>query len=809
MLRTYMHSVWHVLLLLTFFFATVHGNETVPAPTAEAVQSVKQNPFIAISNIPEQANTTLIKLQEIGKLLTEEEKVLEVHALLPSYMDSLQVMLDDPVYQHLDTQELKSIEDLRQKWVIYLKQLEEWQQFVKTRLQIYDENRVTLTELTSLWSETHINANKQQAPETIQEHITSVLIQIETLNSTTKSNYDMLLTDSQLISEKLLQINLKMDGLKEARDSQLSNIFVVDSAPFLALIQTTPINFSNYIALGISSFQTFYQNVSIYLTTNISGLYTLSGYLFFIILIIGYLYFLNYKGTLFTQKSSDHDTQFSFIRRPISTVMLITIYISLFIFTERSIDFKEFQVMLILLPTALLLSQIIHKRFMPYIYTFFLFNVIHYFEAGVSDYGVLDRLSALVVIAATFTLVCLSLRQKKYIEHADMSALFRHSSKISFFLCALLTIAFIANLYGTVALSDRITTLVFGLLSAILIFYIFVHVFSGLLIIFIRRRIAHAPQTIQAQAQKLERNVVGLMILSMTVWLLLIIVNIFGAKAMLLEWWASILEHSWQLGALTFSVAGIFHFFIILVITWLTARLVRIFLALEVFTRFKFPRGVPTAISTMSNHTVFVIGFIIALSTLGVSMQEFALIGGALGVGIGFGIRNIVANFISGIIMLFERPVQIGDTIEINKTMGNVQSIGSRATAIKTFDGSEVLIPNADFISADVTNWTLSDNRRRATLLIKVDFDSDIEKVLEIMNNVAKEHTHVLDDPAPMATFQGFGDYYLEFKLYYWLSDQIIPTKSDVAIGVFKTLIANGIKIPTPTRNIAIHNEES
>ena len=91
--------------------------------------------------------------------------------------------------------------------------------------------------------------------------------------------------------------------------------------------------------------------------------------------------------------------------------------------------------------------------------------------------------------------------------------------------------------------------------------------------------------------------------------------------------------------------------------------------------------------------------------------------------------------------MLFERPVQIGDTIEINKTMGNVQSIGSRATAIKTFDGSEVLIPNADFISADVTNWTLSDNRRRATLLIKVDFDSDIEKVLEIMNNVAKEHS--------------------------------------------------------------------
>ncbi len=804
-----MRTVLHVIFLFILVSSVVYGNEAVTKTVVKAKQEVKQKPYIAISDVPEQANLTLIKLQEIDKLLTEKEGVLEVQAALPSYMESLQEMLDDPLYQHLDTLELKTIDDLGQKWIIYLKQLEEWQTFLKKRLHTYDKNRITLAKMTSLWSETHINANSQQAPETIQNHITSVLIKIETLNNTTKSNYDMLLTASQLISEKILQINIKTDRLKEAGDSRLSNIFVVDSAPFLALIQTTPINLSNYMSLGISSIQTFYQNVSLYLMTNISGLYTLYGYMFLIILIVGYLYFLNVKGTLLTQKSNAHDTQFAFVSRPISTVLILTIYISIFIFTERSMDFKQFQVILISIPTALLLGKIVHKRFVPYIYTFFVLYIIHFFEAGISDQGVLDRLSALVLITVLFTLLCLAQRQKKYIAHADMSLLLRYSSKFSFLLCFLLLIAFVTNIYGTVALSDRITTLVFVTLSAIFIFYIFIHIFSGLLIIFIRRRIAHAPETIQAQAQKLERNVIGLLIIGMTVWWFLSIVNIFGAKAMLLEWGTSILSHSWQLGALTFSVEGVFNFFIILVITWLTARVTRVILVLEVFSRFKFPRGVPTAVSTISSYTIFVVGFIIALSTLGVSLQEFALIGGALGVGIGFGIRNIVANFISGIIMLFERPVQIGDTIEINKTMGKVQSIGSRATAIKTFDGSEVLVPNADFISADVTNWTLSDERRRAILLIKVDFHSDIEKVLEIMGSVAKEHEHVLDDPTPLAAFEGFGDYYLEFKLYYWLSDQIIPTKSDVAIGVFKTLIANGIKIPTPTRNVAVHNVQS
>ncbi len=803
-----MRSIWQALFLLMFFFLTVYGDNTVSTPSVEVSQNIPQN-YITISDVPEQANSTLIKLQEIGTLLTESDAILEMNTVLPSYTESLQEMLDDPLYQQLDTQELKTIDDTRQKWVIYLKQLEEWQATLKVRLSLYDEQRVILQKFTQLWSETHIEANKQLAPETILKHITSVLIKIETLNSTTKSNYDMLLTNTQFISNKLLKINLKMEELQVAKNSLLSNIFVLDSAPFLALIQTTPFNISNYMNLGITSLEMFYQNVSIYLTSNIKKFYTLAGYLFFIILVLVYLYVLNNRGTLFVQKSPKDTKQFAFIHRPISTAMVLIVYFSLFVFTEPSTELKQLQVLLLLIPTARLLGNIVHQHFMPYIYTFFMLYIVHFLEQGISDYGPLDRISLLALLVATFSLLCLAQRQKKRITPTDMSMLFRHSSKFFFLLCGLIATAFISNIYGMVALSDRITSIVFGTLIVILIFYILIHVLSGLIIIFIRKRIAHAPESIQMQAQKLEHNVVGLMIFAMVIWWLLIMINIFGAKAMLLEWGTSILAHSWQLGELTFSVEGIFNFLVIMTMTWLTARLVRIILALEVFTRIKFPRGVPTAISTMSNHTIFVIGTIAALSTLGISMQEFALIGGALGVGIGFGIRNIVANFVSGIIMLFERPVQIGDTIEVNKTMGKVQTIGTRATAIKTFDGSEVLIPNADFIASDVTNWTLSDERRRAILLIKVDFDSDIEKVLEIMKSIAKAHEDVLKDPEPLAAFEGFGDYYLEFKLYYWLSDNIIPTKSDVAIGIFKALIADGIKIPTPTRNIAIQNSTS
>jgi hypothetical protein len=157
--RINMRLVLHFLLLVTLFLSTVYGEETVSANAVKEVKTVEEKPFIPISDIPEQANSTLLKIKEIGELLTEKEDVIEMNTSLPSYMKSLQTMLDDPVYKHLDTQDLKTIDELNQKWDIYLKQLEEWQSILKARLELYDKYRSTLKSLTDLWSETHINAD--------------------------------------------------------------------------------------------------------------------------------------------------------------------------------------------------------------------------------------------------------------------------------------------------------------------------------------------------------------------------------------------------------------------------------------------------------------------------------------------------------------------------------------------------------------------------------------------------------------------------------------------------------------------------
>jgi len=355
-----------------------------------------------------------------------------------------------------------------------------------------------------------------------------------------------------------------------------------------------------------------------------------------------------------------------------------------------------------------------------------------------------------------------------------------------------------ADLYGATLLSYHITNGIFIAIFASIIFYVITIILTGYIVIILRRRIASGSNKIEEFSKNLEHATVFFIKSFMLFWWFLVLTKATGLYSYLLILKDNFLALSWTIAITTISIQSIFDFTTIIVGTWFLIKITHIFLEVEVFHRFKFPRGVPTAISTVLNYIIVLTGTFIALSSLGISTEQFTLVFGALGVGIGFGMRNIVANFISGLIMVFERPIQIGDTIEINNTMGNVQGIGTRSSTIKTFDGSEVIIPNADFIAKDITNWTLSDERRRKTLLFKVAQGTKIRKVLSIMDNIVLAHPDVLKDPAPMSTFLGFGEYYLEFKLYFWLTENLIMAPSDIATDIYEALEEAGIEMPMP-----------
>jgi len=205
---------------------------------------------------------------------------------------------------------------------------------------------------------------------------------------------------------------------------------------------------------------------------------------------------------------------------------------------------------------------------------------------------------------------------------------------------------------------------------------------------------------------------------------------------------------------------------------------------------------------------VLVIGTMIALAAAGFRLSELALVVGALSVGIGFGLQNVVNNFVSGLILMFERPIQPGDVIEVSGTSGKVRDIGMRATTLVTFEGADVVVPNGTLLSEKLTNWTLSDTNRRMDVNVGVAYGSDPHRVLALLAEVAGSTPGVTAEPAPAIVFVGFGSSSLDFAVRAWtnnFSDWVV-TKSALTVRIHDALKDAGIEIPFPQNDLHLRS---
>jgi small-conductance mechanosensitive channel len=271
------------------------------------------------------------------------------------------------------------------------------------------------------------------------------------------------------------------------------------------------------------------------------------------------------------------------------------------------------------------------------------------------------------------------------------------------------------------------------------------------------------------------------------------------------DWILGLMDKEWQWGSVTVSFGGIIAFFIVIIITAIVTRGIKHLLEDEIFPRIKMGRGIPGAISMIVRYTLVAFGIYIAISAAGVDLGQFGLIAGALGVGIGFGLQGIVYNFIAGLILAFERPIQKGDTIEIGTLFGDVKDIGVRASTIRTYDGSEVIVPNGNLISNELTNWTLTDRVRRREVKVGVAYGSNPHDVMELLYKVAERNENVLPFPKPWPLFEGFGDSSLNFRILFWVNfDQGLTIQSEVAMAIYDALDEAGIQIPFPQTDLHV-----
>lgn len=268
-------------------------------------------------------------------------------------------------------------------------------------------------------------------------------------------------------------------------------------------------------------------------------------------------------------------------------------------------------------------------------------------------------------------------------------------------------------------------------------------------------------------------------------------------------------QELFTLGDTTFTLQALLILLTSLILLFYLSSKLKKLLVNRVFPRYGIDHGIGQSIAAIIRYVIVILGLIIIIQTSGIDMSALGILMGALGIGIGFGLQNVTNNFISGIIILFERPIKVGDRVEVGGIAGDIVKISARSTTIITNDNIAVVVPNSDFINSTVINWSLNDRNVRFNFPVGVAYKEDPSKIKKLLLEVAEANPGVLNDPPPDVLFDEYGDSSLNFILRVWTneySNKPKVLKSQLYYSIFKKFREHGVEIPFPQRDIHLRS---
>ncbi|MFA3783743.1 mechanosensitive ion channel family protein [Melioribacteraceae bacterium 4301-Me] len=252
------------------------------------------------------------------------------------------------------------------------------------------------------------------------------------------------------------------------------------------------------------------------------------------------------------------------------------------------------------------------------------------------------------------------------------------------------------------------------------------------------------------------------------------------------------------------SILSIFVFFLIIFGFILFAKFLKNKILKNILNKFNIDHGLQFTLLRLTQYTIVFIGLVVALQFVGINLSGLAVILGFLSVGIGFGLQNITSNFVAGLILLFERPIKVGDRVTVGNTEGDVININIRSTTIQTLNNISIIVPNEQFISQPVINWSYGDTKIRVDIEVGVSYNSDLDKVIKALKEVAAENPEVLKTPPPDVLLSEFADSSWNMKLRIWINDpkRHYIVRSDINCAIVRKFKEYGIEIPFPQRDL-------
>jgi potassium-dependent mechanosensitive channel len=363
-----------------------------------------------------------------------------------------------------------------------------------------------------------------------------------------------------------------------------------------------------------------------------------------------------------------------------------------------------------------------------------------------------------------------------------------------------------AQVAGFVSLSENLLITTMNIAVLIASVFLLLQINSMMIVLLLGHSLIADMAFIRRFGKELGVRITAIMKVAIWGTAIVFLMPIVGVYSSVGKAFEKLFLSSVTIGSTSLSLLLVLMAALVLYLSSFISWIIRAILETEVFHRMQVDRGAGQSITKLLHYFLIFIGFLISMGLIGIDLKSFAVLGGALGIGIGFGLQNIVNNFLSGLILLFERPVRVGDRIEADSQLGIVKKIGLRSTVIETLDQAQLIVPNSQLISEKVTNWTHSGTVARLKIPVGVAYGSDMDLVFDVLTAAAQANPHVLPEPKPLALLRGFGESCLNIELHAWLSNvnEIRRAQSEISREILRRFGEAGIDIPFPQQDVRL-----
>jgi small-conductance mechanosensitive channel len=496
------------------------------------------------------------------------------------------------------------------------------------------------------------------------------------------------------------------------------------------------------------------------------------------------------------------------LQRPFSAWLLLAMLSALVLEPDAPLLVQEFALVLALVPVLRLLpsNTAAWLGVPPYI-AVGLYALDRFGVAAVADPG-FYRLFLLVLNLLALGLTVWMLRRQRALPPGGGQALQWARRLLDWLVLAMLSVAAVCNVAGNVSLAETLTSGVIDSGYMALMLYAGVAACQGLLRVILSQPQLAGRQLVHRQGPVLQTVFDRLLVLGALIGWLLYSLHRFRLLRPLQGASDTVLGAGIDVGEVSVHLGDVLVFlFASWLAVWIAGALRRL-LREELPSHGKLPRGVGNSIASLSYYGVLILGLLVALSAAGFKVSQLMLVFGALGVGIGFGLQNVVNNFVSGVVLMFERPIQPGDVVDAAGISGTVREIRLRATTIRTFDGADAVVPNGLLLSGNLTNWTMFDRSRRFEVTVGVAYGAETAKVIAILTATAGATPGVVTDPPLVVLMTGYGESALNFVIRAWTTDvsHWMHVRGELLQRVLVALQAAGIAIPYPQIDVNLRN---